>query len=136
LYCTPFFPSWKEEIFKFVKNFSDDFQRKYRKMPKTAEERRCRSAEKPLPQGKSRHHRQIPAQPQLRPADAEEGEQPAEEQLHANKNAGQNGELPAQGAQKIHGGTQQHPAQKAPQQPPPDHRRGQSRNPRFRPGSV
>ena len=43
-------------------------------MPKTAEERRCRRAEEPLPQGKSRHHRQIPAQPQLRAADAEEGE--------------------------------------------------------------
>ena len=105
-------------------------------MPKTAEERRCRSAEKPLPQGKPRHHRQIPAQPQLPPADAEEGEQPAEHQLQANEYAGQNREFPAQGAQKIHCGTQQHPTQKAPQQPLPDHRRGQSRNPRFRPGSI
>ena len=105
-------------------------------MPKTAEERRCRRAEKPLPQGKSPHHRQIPAQPQLRPADAEEGEQPAEEQLHTNENPGQDGELPAQGAQKIHGGTQHNAAQEAPQQPPPDHRRGQRRNPRFRPGSA
>ena len=104
-------------------------------MPKTAEEHRSRRAEKPLPQGKARQHRQIPAQPQLRPADAEEGEQPAEEQLCADENPGQDGELPAQGAQKIHGGTQQHPAQKVPQQPLPDHRRGQSRNPRFRPGS-
>ena len=105
-------------------------------MPKTAEERRRRIAENLLPQGKARHHCQIPAQPQLRPADAEEGEQPAEEQLHANEYAGQDGEPPAQGAQKIHGGTQQHAAQKAPQQPLPDHRRGQSRNPRFRPGSI
>ena len=105
-------------------------------MPKTAEERRCRIAENPLPQGKARHHCQMPAQPQLRPADAEEGEKPAEHQLHANECAGQNRELPAQGAQKIHGGTQQHAAQKAPQQPNPDHRRGQSRNPRFRPGSA
>ena len=54
-------------------------------MPKTAEERRSRRAEEPLPQGKSRHHRQIPAQPQLCPADVEEGEQPAEEQLQANE---------------------------------------------------
>ena len=105
-------------------------------MPKTAEEHRCHGAEEPLPQGKTRHHRQIPAQPQLRPADAEEGEQPAEEQLQANAYAGQDGEPPAQGAQKIDGGTQHKAAQKAPQQPLPDHRRGQSRNPRFRPGSV
>ena len=105
-------------------------------MPKTAEEHRSRRAEKPLPQGKSRHHRQIPAQPQLRPADAEEGEQPAEHQLRADENPGQHGEPPAQRAQKIDGGTQQNPAQKAPQQPLPDHRRSQSRNPRFRPGSM
>jgi hypothetical protein len=135
LYCTPFFPSWKEEIFKFVKNFSDDFQRKYRKMPKTAEERRCRSAEKPLPQGKARHHCQIPAQPQLRPADAEEGENPEKKQLHANECAGQDGELPAQGAQKIHGGTQQQAAQKAPQQPGQEHRRGHDRHRPLRLGS-
>ena len=105
-------------------------------MPKTAEERRCRRAEKPLPQGKSPHHRQIPAQPQLPPADAEEGEQPAKKQLQANAYAGQNGEFFPQRAQKIDGGTQQHAAQKAPQQPLPDHRRGHSRNPRFRPGSM
>ena len=105
-------------------------------MPKTAEEHRCHGAEEPLPQGKTRHHRQIPAQPQLPPADAEEGEKPAEEQLCADENPGQHGEPPAQRAQKIDGGTQQNPAQKAPQQPLPDHRRGQSRNPRFRPGSM
>ena len=118
-----------------MKNFSENFQRKYRKMPKTAEERRHRRSEKPLPEEKSPQHRQIPPQPQLPPADAEHGEKPSEEQLRADQSPGQDGQPPPQRTQKIDGRAQDNAAEKAPQEPLPDHRRTQSRNPRFRPGS-
>ena len=118
-----------------MKKFSENFQGKYRKMPKTAEERRHGRPEKPLPQEKSPQQRQIPAQPELSPADAEHGKKPAQEQLRTDTCPGHNGGSPPQGAQKIDGRPQHHAGQEAPQEPTPDHRRGQSRNPRFRPGS-
>ena len=104
-------------------------------MPKTAEERRHRRSEKPLPEEKSRRHRQIPAHTKLPAADAEHGEKPPEEQFRADQKPGQDGEPPPQGAQKIDPWPQYHAAEEAPQEPPPDDAGAQSRNPRFRPGS-
>ena len=118
-----------------MKNFSENFQRKYRKMPKTAEERRDGRSEKPLPEEKSPQHRQIPAQTKLSPADAEHGEKPAKEQFRTDRHPGQDGHPLPQGAKKIDGWAQDHAAEEAPQEAPPDYRRGQNRNPRFRSSS-
>lgn len=118
-----------------MKNFSEEFQGKYRKMPNSAEERRCGAPKQPLPQEKACQHSPIVAHPQIPPADAEEGEEPGRQELQADGSLAQPGEPGAQGPQRIHSGPQQHAAQKAPQEPPPDQCRGHVRNPRFRRGS-
>ena len=118
-----------------MKKFSADFQGKFRKMPKSPEERRNSPAEQPLPQEKSRHHSPKVAHPQVPTADAEEGEEPDQQQLQTDGGLAQPGESAVQGPQRIHPGSQHHAAQKAPQEPPPDQCRGHERNPRFRRGS-
>ena len=104
-------------------------------MPKTTEERRHCPAEKAFPQGKARHHPQIIPQPQVSPADAEEGEKPADHQLQADPHPGQPGEPPSQGAQKIRRRAQQHPAENTTQEPGSHQLRLQRRSPRLCRGS-
>ena len=54
-------------------------------MPKSTEQSRKCAAETPFPQGKSRDHAQKIAHPQVSPADAEEGEEPANRQIQTDE---------------------------------------------------
>lgn len=104
-------------------------------MPKIAEERRNSAAEEPLPQYKSCQQSQIVADPQIPPADAEEGKEPAKKQLHADDSLAQTGQSGTKGPETIHRGSQCHAAQEAAQKPLPDQSGRHRRRPRFRRGS-
>ena len=104
-------------------------------MPKSTEQSRKCAAETPFPQGKSRDHAQKIAHPQVSPADAEEGEEPANRQIQTDECLRQTGETAVQGPQKVHTGPQQCAAEHAAQQPHGRQRRSQDRNPRLRRGS-
>lgn len=105
-------------------------------MPKIVEERRCGPAEESFPQPKSRQQPQIVAHSQIAPADAEEGKEPSQKQLSADKHLAQPGQPGAQGPEKIHSRSQGHSAQKAAQEPLPDQPRRHRRSPRLRRGSM
>lgn len=94
------------------------------------EEGRDRAAEEPLPEGKPQERRQIEPDPQVRPTDAEGGIEPAAGQLQADQEL-----AAAQGLGRVHEGPQEHPREKAAQEPPEGDGRGQKRRPRLRFGS-
>ena len=104
-------------------------------MPKSPEQSRKSAAETPFPQEKARDQAQIIAHPQVPPADAEEGEEPAKRQLQTEDELAKDGKPAVQGPQKIQTWPQQHAAEQAAQKPPEDQRRAHGRKPRFRRGS-
>lgn len=99
-------------------------------MPDFSPEGRDRAAEEPLPEGQPQERGEPEPDPQVRPTDAEGGIEPAAGQLQADQ------ELAA--AQRfgcIDPGPQEHPCEKAAQEPPEGDGRGQKRRPRLRLGS-
>lgn len=134
-YCTPFFPSCKEEIYEITKNFQRIFQGKYRKMPKFAEEGQDGGAKQPFPGPEACRQGQIPAQPQVPPAEPEGDEDPGGADFQGDQQLGRHREPAVRRPEQVHCRPQQDSRQKAAPQLPPYQRRGQRHSLRFCRGS-
>lgn len=104
-------------------------------MPNFPEERRNGGAEEPLPEGEARQRAQIIPDPQIRPAEAEGGKQPAQQQLQADEELAEEAVPLFQGLDGIGPGAQEDPGKKAAHQPPEDEGGGQNSRLRFGRGS-
>lgn len=102
-------------------------------MPDFSKDCRDRGPEQPLPQGQARQRRQKKAEPQVRPAQAEAGPEPARGQLQADQQLAQ--KAPPGRFHPIDPGPQQHPRQKTAQKAAGSNSRGQNRRLRLGRGS-
>lgn len=103
-------------------------------MPKSAENQDASGAEEPFPDTESGQNPQPVARPQVAPAQAKAGLEPAGSEQTANGQLRKPGEAAVQRAQGIGAGAQQETGQDASQNPVENQVRVHRSRPRFRPG--
>lgn len=102
-------------------------------MPEFSEKSSHTAAKAPLPEQKARGRAQQIPQPQIAPAEAEAGPEPAEKELRPDEKLAEHRGPAVQGTEKIRRRSQQEACQKAAGQLVPYKTGIQRSNPRFRP---
>ena len=100
-------------------------------MPKFLRKGGSRTAEDPLPEQKACNQNKIVSDPQVTPADAEGGVNPAQHKLRGNQSLRQAGKATVQRPEDIRAGAEEHACKEAAQRPGENQLRCHRHSPRF-----